>query len=97
MIKGFAVAASRAQSLYGKGVKTLKKPIVVQVVQIDGRHVQFGIFQLNSLDLKSSNRNLWFRRESMDLYDECCYSDGRPLMSSYNFDVLRLMSVFYSN
>lgn len=99
MLKGFAVAASRAQSLYGSNVKELKKPIVVQVVHLDGKQIQFGIFQLNTLDLEGDDglKNYWFSKPAFSLYDECCYNDGRPLLSSYNYDVFRLMNVFYSN
>jgi len=100
MLKGFAVAASRAQSLYGaKYDQVLEKPITVQVVQIDGKRIQFGIFQLNTLALDSSEgvKNYWFSNPSMELYNECLYRDGRPALTSYNFDVFRLMNVFYSS
>lgn len=99
MMKGFAVAASQAQSLYGPNVQDLEKPIVVQVVQIETNRIQFGIFQLNTLDLSSTDglKNYWFSKPAVSLYDECCYSSGRPSLKGYNFDVLRLMNVFYSN
>lgn len=99
MLKGFAVAASRAHSLYGQNVKDLKKPITVQVVQLESQRVQFGIFQLNTLDLDGASglKNFWFRKPITNLYDECCYNHGRPALTAYNFDVLRLMSVFYGN
>jgi len=100
MLKGFAVAASRAQSLYGAEYdQVLEKPIVVQVVQIDGKRIQFGIFQLNTLALDNSEgvKNYWFINPPMELYNECCYREGRPALTSYNFDVFRLMNVFYSS
>lgn len=80
-------------------VKTLEEPITVQVVQLDGKRVQFGIFQLNTLDLDDTNgsTNYWFRKPEMLLYDECIYKEGRPLLTNYNFDVFKLMSIFYSN
>jgi hypothetical protein len=99
IIKGFAVASTRAKSLYGDDVKDLEKPIIVQVVQIDSKRIQFGVFQLNTLDLDSSSgtKNFWFRKPEMELYDECYYNEGRPALTSYNFDVFRLMNVFYSS
>ncbi|CAO1438750.1 unnamed protein product [Diamesa hyperborea] len=99
MLKAFSVAATRAQSLYGMKVKTLEKPIVVQSVQFNGSKIQFGIFQLNTLDLDGNKgtKNYWFRKPEMELYQECCYKEGRPAMTGYNFDVLRYMSVFYNN
>jgi large subunit ribosomal protein L37 len=99
ILKGFAVAASRAQSLYGSDVKQLDKPIVVQVVQLDSKRIQFGVFQLNTLDLDNDNavKNYWFRKPEMYLYDDCYYHYGRPALTAYNFDVFRLMNVFYSS
>ncbi|KAG5670349.1 hypothetical protein PVAND_000623 [Polypedilum vanderplanki] len=99
ILKGFAVATSRAHSLYGLDVKILQQPIAIQVVQLDGRKIQFGIFQLNTLDLDSKDgvKNFWFRKPDMFLYDECIYKDGRPLLSNYNFDIFKMMCVFYSN
>ncbi|CRL07427.1 CLUMA_CG020397, isoform A [Clunio marinus] len=99
MIKGFAAASSCAQSLYGFEVEELPEPVVVQVVQFDGKRVQFGIFQLNTLnlDVTEGPKNYWFRKPETQLYDVCCYTNGRPALTSYNFDVFRLMSVFYNN
>lgn len=99
MLKGFAVAGSRAHKLYGQNVKDLKRPITVQVVQLESQRVQFGIFQLNTLDLDGTSglKNFWFRNPITNLYDDCFYNDGRPALTAYNFDVLRLMSVFYGN
>lgn len=98
ILKAFAIAASRAQSLYGAEVKELERPITVQVVQLDSKRIQFGIFQLNTLDLDSQDgvKNYWCRKPAMQLYDDCYYNNGRPALSSYNFDVFRLMNVFYS-
>lgn len=97
--KGFAVAASRAKSVYGDQVKDLDIPIVVQVVQLDSARIQFGIFQLNTLNMDGNEgtKNYWFRKPSMQLYEECYYNEGRPALTAYNFDVFRLMSVFYSS
>lgn len=97
ILKAFAVAASRAQNLYGPNVKDLEKSIPIQVVQFDGKKVQFGIFQLNTLDLDATNgvRNFWFRMPAASLYKDCHYDKGRPALTNYNFDVFRMMNVFY--
>lgn len=97
IVKGFATAAGRAQSLYGNKTKVLERPIVVQVVHLDSKRVQFGVFQLNTLDLEGETniKNYWFSQPAMSLYEDCCYKDGRPSLSSYNFDVFKMMNVFY--
>lgn len=99
ILKAFAVAASRAQSLYGDDVKVLENPITVQVIQLESKKIQFGIFQLNTLDLNGQDgvKNYWCRKPEMYLYEDCYYNDGRPALVSYNFEVFRLMNVFYSH
>lgn len=99
ILKGFAAAAGRAQSLYGVDAKILKSPIVVQVVHLDSKRIQFGVYQLNTLDLNGTNnvKNYWFSQPPMNLYENCRYDDGRPSLTSYNFDVFRMMNVFYNN
>lgn len=99
MIKAFTVAASRAKSLYGENVKQLEKPIPVQVVQLDGKKIQFGIFQLNTLNLEGNDgiKNYWFSMPKVELYEECHYDKGRPALTKYNFDVFKMMNVFYSS
>ena len=76
MLKAFSVATTRAQSLYGMHAKTLEKPIVVQAVQFNGSKIQFGIFQLNTLDLNGNKgtKNYWFRKPEMELYQNCIQS-----------------------
>lgn len=99
ILKGFAVAASRAQTMYGEGCKQLDKPIPVQVVQFDGKKIQFGIFQLNTLDLEGAEgiKNYWFSSPITKLYDDCHYEKGRPSLTAYNFDIFKMMNVFYSS
>lgn len=80
-------------------VKTLESPISVQVVHLNGNKLQFGVFQLNTLDLDGSDgvKNFWFTKPELELYQECVYKEGRPAMVGYNRDVLKYMSVFYNN
>jgi large subunit ribosomal protein L37 len=97
MIKAFSTAAAKAQALYGADVKDLPKPIVVQCVQTNGQTFHFGVFQLNTMDLDGvdGTKNYWFTRPNINLYEECGYQVGRPVLEGYNADVMRLMNVFY--
>uniref|UniRef100_A0A182JCR3 Large ribosomal subunit protein mL37 n=1 Tax=Anopheles atroparvus TaxID=41427 RepID=A0A182JCR3_ANOAO len=98
MVKAFTVAAARARQLYGDDVKALPQPITVQAVQTDSKSFHFSVYQLNTLDLSSStDRNMWFRKPALDLYSECGYSVGKPVLENYNKDVLRHFAVFYSS
>ena len=102
LIKAFTVAASKAQQMYGKDVKDLPQPITVQVVHTNAIFFHFSIFQLNTLDLNSQEngrglKNLWFNKPKIDLFAECDYKIGKPVMSGYNRDVLRHFHSFYNS
>lgn len=98
LLKAFTVAASKAHAHLGTGVKELPQPITVQTVQCDGKKVQFGIFQLNTLDLTgNSKQNYWYCSDIMNLYEECTYKLGRPILEGYNRDILKHMQVLYNN
>ncbi|XP_037042420.1 39S ribosomal protein L37, mitochondrial [Bradysia coprophila] len=97
MLKAFAVAASSARSLYGVNVTDLEKPIVVQTIQFNDKSIQFGLFQLNTLNLNGVNgtKNVWFHGPTLELFSECRYRISRPELTGYNPDVLRYIYGFY--
>jgi len=99
MLKAFAAASSRAKLLQGEDVTNLKHPIVVQAIQTDGKRYQFGIFQLNTLNLDNNSpvKNVWYGGNIINLYEECAYKTGKPHLEGYNKDVLRHMLAFYTN
>lgn len=98
LMKAFTVAASKARAHLGTNVTELTQPIVVQTVQSDGKKFQFGLFQLNTLDLTgSSKQNYWYCSDAMNLYEECAYKLGRPVLEGYNRDVFKHMTVLYNN
>ncbi|KAJ6645811.1 39S ribosomal protein L37, mitochondrial [Pseudolycoriella hygida] len=99
MLKAFAVAASRARQDYGEHVNDLEKPIVVQSIQLNGLSFQFGVFQLNTLNLGDDNgiKNVWFNGPTLPLCSECAYKLGRPVLAGYNPDVFRYIYGFYRN
>uniref|UniRef100_A0A1A9WPS2 Large ribosomal subunit protein mL37 n=1 Tax=Glossina brevipalpis TaxID=37001 RepID=A0A1A9WPS2_9MUSC len=100
LLKAFAVAATRAKQLYGESaLQKLPKPIIVQSIQTDGRTFHFGVFQLNTLDLKEKNmeKNYWFHESNMELFTECGYKVGRPFLEGYNKDIFRVINAFYHN
>ena len=77
----------------------LAQPIVVQIVHMNGSKLQFAVFQLNTLNFDGNDgvKNYWFRKPTMELYQECLYKVGKPALTGYNRDVLKHMSVFYNN
>lgn len=70
----------------------------MQCVYTNGKLFHFGVFQLNTLDLQSTeSRNLWYQTERMSLFEECCYKKGRPVLEGYNSDVLEHLYAIYNN
>jgi len=99
LLKAFAVAAAKAQAVYGENVKQLPEPITVQSVHVNNKSFYFGMFQLNTLELNGTagTKNYWFDVPPMDLYSECAYIDARPTLIGYNPDVLKYALGFYNN
>lgn len=79
-------------------MKELPTPVTVQLVQSDGRVFQFGVFQLNTLDLEARGvKNLWFKTANIPLFERCCYDTGKPILEGYNNDVIKHLFAFYNN
>lgn len=99
MLKSFTVAASKATAQFGPNVKELDHPIVIQTIQCDGQRFQFSLFQLNTLDLDNyeGKKNYWYTTEYMNLYEQCAYVQGKPILEGYNRDILKHMFLFYNN
>lgn len=77
----------------------MPQPITVQTVQVNNNEFQFGVFQLNTLNLNGTDgtKNIWFALDPIKLYDECAYLVSRPRLNGYNPEVLRLSYAFYKN
>ncbi|KAK3929041.1 39S ribosomal protein L37, mitochondrial [Frankliniella fusca] len=99
LVKAFAVAASRAQQLYGDDVKELPEPLTLQVVHTDNKKFHFGVLQLNTLDLISpQERNIfWMLPSAIHLFEKCGYETGRPTLQEYNPEVFQRILAFYFN
>lgn len=99
LVKAFTVATARAKQLYGDSVGQLPKPIVVQSIETDGQTFHFGVFQLNTLQLDGvdGTKNYWFHLPNVDLFAECGYKVGRPVLEGYNKDCFRYLKAFYGN
>lgn len=70
----------------------------MQLVQTDGQLFQFGIFQLNTLDLKNNDvKNVWYKTNNIPLFSKCCYDAGKPVLEGYNSDVIKHFFAFYNN
>jgi len=79
---GFAAALGQARLLYGAEVEgDLPKPVAVNVVSTNGVSWELATFQLNSVDLGSEVKNLFFHHgETLRLMDYCGYREARPCL-----------------
>ncbi|XP_054258974.1 39S ribosomal protein L37, mitochondrial [Macrosteles quadrilineatus] len=96
LLKAFTAAVAQARYNYGADVKDLPKPVVVQCLQTDGRRFDFSVFQLNTADLFSSIHNIYWSLPAMNLYENCSYVQGIPVLEGYNPQVFKHVLAFYN-
>lgn len=79
-------------------IKKLPTPVTLQAVQTDGKQFYFGVLQLNTLDVTSSEvRNIWYQTSPLSLFDKCAYDLGKPVLEGYNRSVVNHLVTFYQN
>lgn len=80
-------------------MQKLPKPVTVQCVQTDGQHFDFGVYQLNTLDLDTVEgpKNVWYQSGRVPLFKTCEYHLGRPVLEGYNKEVINQLFSFYEN
>jgi len=97
----FTAAVGQARLLYGNkgnGNKVeleglLPKPIVVNSVSTNGVWWEMTSFQLNTLDVNSEIKNLFFHHpDTMKLIDFCGYRDARPALEGLNMDTFKQLT-----
>ncbi|XP_076168496.1 mitochondrial ribosomal protein L37 isoform X2 [Ptiloglossa arizonensis] len=99
LIESFTAATVYARQMFGKNVKKLTKPIVVQCIQSDGQNFHFSVYQLNTLDIdgREGIRNFWWSAPSIKLYEKAQYKNGKPYLEGYNNEVFKRFFAFYKN
>ncbi|XP_044744940.1 39S ribosomal protein L37, mitochondrial [Coccinella septempunctata] len=97
LLKTFTVAASYAKQQFGDDVGDLPSPVTVQSVQTDGRLFQFGVLQMNTLNLEDGEKkNIWYQTEQLPLFQVCKYDAGKPVLKGYNDEVVKNLISFYN-
>lgn len=70
---------------------------MLQCVHTNSQWFHFGVLQLNSLDVNSSQKNIWYQTEKIPLFDKCKYEAGKPELEGYNKEVIKNLIRFYNN
>ncbi|XP_017891628.1 39S ribosomal protein L37, mitochondrial [Ceratina calcarata] len=99
LTQSFTTAATYARQRFGKDVKALPEPVVVQCIQSDGQNFYFSVYQLNTLDIDGEEgiRNFWWAEPTIKLYEFAGYKEGQPYLDGYNSDVFKRLLAFYRN
>jgi len=91
----FTAAVGQARLLYGNKAEEglLPKPVVVNAVSTNGVWWEMTSFQLNTLDMQSEVKNLFFHHpDSMKLIDFCGYRDAKPELEGLNMNTFKQLT-----
>jgi len=93
LMMAFTVALGQARLRYGADVEgDLPKPVNLNVVTTDGPRYLLSSFQLNTLDLSSNVRNVfWTHPETLNLFEFCGYKEGKVALEGVNLDVFKMI------
>jgi large subunit ribosomal protein L37 len=99
LMKCYAFAVANAKSKYGEDVKELPEPITLQCVHTNSQWFHFSIFQLNSLAGPEENgmKNIYWQTPLLNLYKNCVFDEGVPVLEDYNPEVFKHFLSFYMN
>ncbi len=82
-------------------MKVLPEPITTQVIHFTGKEFQFGVFQLNTLDLDNTEgasvKNILWLTDRMKLFENCKYVQGKGVFEGYNPLVFKYLMGLYAN
>lgn len=93
LMLGFASALGQARLIYGDEVEgVLPKPVTVNAVCTNGVHWQMATFQLNTMDLGSDVKNLFYHHpEPLRLFDYCGYREARPELEGVQTETFSML------
>jgi len=93
LIYAFNVAIGQARLRYGSEVEgRLPKPVNVNLITTDGPRYLLSSFQLNTLDLGSDVKNIfWCSPETLNLYEYCGYKDAKVVMEGLDIDTYKTL------
>lgn len=93
LLTAYAAAVGQARLLYGGQAEgLLPKPVTINAVSTNGVWWEMGTLQLNSLDLSSKYKNLYFHHpESLRLMDFCGYREARPELEGLRVETFQLL------
>lgn len=97
LLRAFAVALGQARLRFGGDVSgVLPDPVCLHMVNTDGQKFQLSILQLNTLDLASDTKNIfWYHPDTLELLSFCGHREGRVSLEGYDPEVFRYLKAMY--
>lgn len=88
LMQGFCVAVGQARLRWGEAVSgDLPEPVSVNIISTDGQRYQLATFQLNSLDLGSQVKNVfWAHPSTLDLFEFCGYHEAQVTLAGLSLE-----------
>jgi len=96
LINSFSHAAAYAKKYVKQTNGILEKPVVLQMVHNTKEKYHFSVFQLNTLDLESPVKNVFWTQPYLPLFNECSFKGGKPVLEGYNPEVYSMLKAFHS-
>ena len=98
LVLAFTAALGQARLLYGQSVAgQLSNPITINFITTNGQGFLVTVFQLNTLDLNSSLKNIVWQKQLGNIFGTCDFIEGVPVFEDYNHDVItNLLAVYKS-
>ncbi|XP_044729164.1 39S ribosomal protein L37, mitochondrial [Chrysoperla carnea] len=108
LMKLYATVSAYVQqfNLINKTTEDISEPITIQSVTSDGQFYEFGILQVNTINLENNIQNIWWTSDKINLFDQCQYLNGRPTCTSkaeshhghhFNTQVIDYLFAFYNH
>jgi len=95
LIHSFSHAAAYAKKFVKQTDGVLEKPVVLQCVHNTKQRYHFSVFQLNTLDVTSPIKNVFWTQPYLNLFNECGFKGGMPLLEGYNPQVFSMLKAFH--
>ena len=98
VVLAFTAALGQARLLYGQSVSgQLSNPITINFITTNGQGFLVTVFQLNTLDLNSSLKNIVWQKQLGNIFGTCDFIEGVPIFEDYNHDVIRNLLAVYKS
>ncbi|KAK8751633.1 hypothetical protein OTU49_009493 [Cherax quadricarinatus] len=91
LLHAFSHAAAYAKATGSIVGSNLEKPVVLQVVHMHRQYFHMGVFQLNTLNLTGTTKNIFWTQPWEPLFSKCCFQAAQPVLEGYNPRVFELL------